>query len=117
MFCITADSNVVVFSDHAALLSLSVCKKGRIYAGKEKQDNTENYNVFNTKINHYIDYVNELIPEIITVAKTSNFKANPTTMITIPISVIYSTNTLPFKILTEILYMIFLFLATQCPFH
>lgn len=30
---------------------------------RDMSENTENYNVFNTKINHYIDYVNELIPE------------------------------------------------------
>lgn len=30
---------------------------------RDMSENTENYNVFNTKINHYIDYVNELIPD------------------------------------------------------
>ena len=27
------------------------------------KEDTDNYNVFNTKVNHYIDYVSEVIPE------------------------------------------------------
>ena len=53
------------------------------------------------------------IPEIITVAKTSNLKAKPTTMMTIPISVIYSTTKLPFQIMIKSLYMIFKILARK----
>ena len=53
------------------------------------------------------------IPEIITVAKTSNLKAKPTTMMTIPISVIYSTTKLPFQIMIKSLYMIFNILARK----